>query len=63
MRGGALAAQGRTLDASNDEGREGGIGEDDERGKGPEVLSVEEKTLYFAEPPSSPHLRYLGFRN
>ena len=43
----------RTLYAGDDERREGGIGDDNERGERPEILSVEQKTLYFAEPPSS----------
>jgi hypothetical protein len=42
---------GRTLDAGDDEGGEGGIDDDDERGEKPEILSVEEKTLRFPEPP------------
>ena len=45
---------GRTVDAGDDESREGGIGDDDERGKVPEVLSVEEKTLCCSEPRQGP---------
>lgn len=42
----------RTLYAGDDERAEDGIGNDDERGERPEILSVEEKMLCFAEPPS-----------
>lgn len=50
----ARARVGRTVDAGDDESGKGGIGDYDERGKVPEVLSVEEKTLCCSEPQRPP---------
>jgi hypothetical protein len=56
--GGGDTRAGRTVYAGDDERTEGGIGSEEERGEGPEVLAVEEETAESAVlGPSSPRPR------